>query len=135
MGTGARIASAISAAGTNEARHVTVGDVRRPAELSRLVGIDVRGFKHSVSNQAIAHALAKHGTVSEIGRGQKPVTREDFQKIPTILKSGAYSTARQRLFGPPRVQIAAEIDGSRYHYVGEVRRRQKRIDMITMWKK
>lgn len=114
---------------------MVVGAVRRPAELSRLVGVDVRGFRHSVSNQAVAHAMAKHGGAGEGTRGQKSLTRDDFLKVPRILNTGEYTQVRQRSFGRPRILIVAEVDGAQYHYVGEVRRRKKRIDMITMWKR
>ncbi|KAA0970822.1 DUF1073 domain-containing protein [Aureimonas fodinaquatilis] len=135
VSSGSRIAILAGMAGTNQASHVEFASVRRPAELSKLVGIDVKGFKHSVSNQAIQHSLSKHGGKSELSRGQKPVSMGDFAKLPAVIKGGAYAPAKQRAFGPPRVQINATIDGDRYTYVAEVRRGKRRIDMVTMWKK
>lgn len=100
-----------------------------------MVGVDVRGFRHAVSNQAIAHSLAKHGVAGEAGRGQHIITRADFARLPDIVRTGRYQTATQRPFGPKRVQIIAELDGYRYVYVGEIRAGKRRIDMITMWKR
>ncbi len=54
------------AAGWQEMRRCTSNSaaVRRPAELSKLVGVDVRSFRHAVSNQAMAHALRQHGSAT-----------------------------------------------------------------------
>jgi hypothetical protein len=127
--------AAFGLAGQNTVAHVEFASVRRPGELSHLVGVDVRGFKHAVSNQAMAHTIAKHGVLSEATRGQKVVTPADFAKLPQIVGSGRYQPAEPRKFGPPRVQVVAEVEGDRFYYVGEVRRAKKRIDMITMWKR
>jgi hypothetical protein len=123
-------------AGQNAVRHVEFAAVRRPAELSKLVGEDVRGFKHAASNQAMRHALRQHGDVAaEKSRGQKALTEADFQRLPAVVKNGTYHPAEQRPFGPRRVEIHASVDEDRYVYVGEVRRGKRRIDMITMWKR
>ncbi len=100
-----------------------------------MLGSDVRGFNHAVSNQAIAHSLTKHGIAKEALRGQKIVTPADFRHLPAIVKTGQYHAAKQRPFGPRRVQIVANVEGATYVYVGEVRRGKRRLDMITMWKK
>lgn len=82
------------------------------------------------------HALKQHGDEKiEKARGQKAITERDFGMIPEITRKGVYRPANQRPFGPRRVEIHATIDGHRYIYVAEVRRKQRRIDMVTMWKR
>ena len=83
----------------------------------------------------MAHALKEHGNPkSEAARGQSAITSADFAKLPDIVRSGRYAAAKQRKFGPKRIQMIADIDGSTYHYVAEIRAGRRRIDMVTMWK-
>ena len=101
-----------------------------------MTGQDVRGFRHAASNQAMSHSLNHHGAGgSELARGQKPITPADFQKLPAIIKAGEYQVAKARQFGPVRFKIVAEVDGETFHYIAEIRRKQRRLDMVTMWKK
>lgn len=115
---------------------MTFAHVRRPAALSKMVGEDVRGFKHAASNQAMRHSLRQHGDAkTEKARGQKPIVLDDFTKLPQVMRTGSYHQADQRAFGPRRIEVHATIDGVRYIYVAEIRRKQRRIDMVTMWKR
>lgn len=133
---GERIKATASQAGQNTANHVAFASVRRPAELSKLVGEDVRGFKHAASNQSLGHVLKEHGNAkAEQARGQKAIEVDDFAKLPAIVKTGTYHDVKQRPFGPRRVEIIARIDGDEYHYIGEIRRKKRRIDLVTMWKR
>lgn len=133
--TGARLKEAAGLAGQNVVHHVPFAAVKTPAALSKLLGVDVRGFKHSASNQAMRHVLEKHGNPAiELARGQKAVTEADFLRLPQIVKA-AGPIRRAKWAGPPRIQFSATVGEDRYEYVGEVRRKQRRIDMITMWKK
>lgn len=128
--------AALGMAGTNKVEHVEFAPVKRPAELSKLVGVDVRGFKHAASNQSMRHALKQHGNPSiEKARGQKALTAKDFELLPSIVRMGKYRLAQQRDFGPKRVEIHAAIDGHKYTYVAEARSGKRRLDMVTMWKK
>ncbi len=121
-------------AGQNVVHHVAFAPVSKPAALSKLVGIDVRGFKHTASNQAMQHVLKKHGNAKvELARGQKAVTAADFQRLPEIVKVATVRLSASP--GPVRVEMTAVLGQDRYEYVGEVRRKQRRIDMISMWKK
>jgi phage-related protein (TIGR01555 family) len=133
---GARLLAALGLAGQNAAVHVQFADVRRPASLGKMVGIDVRGFQHAASNQAMRHTLLEHGNPAiEAARGQKAITAADFARMPEIVRTGQYAPAKARKFGPPRVEIRATVGGERYFYVAEVRRGKRRLDMISMWKR
>ena len=90
-----------------------------------MLGTDVRGFKHSISEQAIMH----------IRRGHPNVTVDDLKRLPEVVKSGSAALAKDRgVNGVARVVYRAELNGVKYEYVGEVRRRQKRIDAITFYR-
>lgn len=113
-----------------------LGAVRRPAAASAVLGVDVRGYKHAASNQAMRHALKQHGDAkAETARGQKGLTEDDFGRLPQIVRSGAYHPAEQRKFGPRRVEIHASVGPDKYVYVAEARPKQRRLDMVTMWKR
>jgi hypothetical protein len=99
--------------------------VLRPAGLSKILGADVRGFKHSVSNQAIAHMRVGHPNL----------TASDFKRLPEIVRTGTPTLAKDTgVNGIPRVLYRANVDGVRYEYLGEVRRRKRRIDAITLYR-
>jgi hypothetical protein len=133
--TGRRIEGALKS-GLDQVALVRLGKVRRPAEASRLLGVDVRGYSHAASNQGMRHALKQHGdAVREAARGQKAVTPADFTRLTEIIKAGTYHPTAQRTFGPRRIEIRAEVEGERYVYVAEARSRQRRLDMVTLWKR
>jgi hypothetical protein len=117
---------------------VEFAPVRRPGELSKLTGEDVKGFRHAASNQSMQHVLKKHGNAKiEKARGQKAVTAADFFKLPAIVRSGTYSPADQlpKPGSPKRFTITSKIGADEYTYIATVRRGQRRIDLVTMWKK
>lgn len=122
---GARIASVAALAGQDAAAHAAFAPVMAPAELSKLVGADVRGFVHAISNQAIAHMMKRH----------PDLTAADFQLLPQIVGAGTRSLSDERgVNGVARVLYRAEIAGIRYALVTEVRRRAKRLDAITFYR-
>nr|WP_246705416.1 hypothetical protein [Rhizobium sp. WYCCWR 11152] len=104
--------------------------------MSKLVGEEVRGFKHAASNQAMAHVISQHGNAKiEKARGQKAIGADDFAKLPAIVRAGTYHPVKQRAFGPLRVEIVSRVDGDEYHYIAEIRRKKRRLDLVTMWKR
>ena len=124
--------------GQNTVEHVEFGAVRRPGELSKLIGEDVRGFRHAASNQSMSHVIKKHGNAKiEKARGQKAITTTDFERLPDIVKLGRYSPADQqpKPGSPKRFTITATIGSDEYTYIATVRRGQRRVDLVTMWKK
>ncbi|TBY84569.1 hypothetical protein E0H40_29910 [Rhizobium leguminosarum bv. viciae] len=107
------------------AEHVAFASIRSPAALSRILGVDVRGFKHAVGNQAIAHMKAGHPNL----------TVDDFKRLPEIVKAGTPRLGKDfGVNGVPRVIYRAQVDGVQYEYIGEVRRRKQRIDAITLYR-
>lgn len=125
MPTGARISALANRGGGGEVEHVAFATIRAPARLSKLLGADVRGYKHSVSNQAIAHMRAGH----------RDLVAADFGRLPAIVRTGTPSLGKDRgVNGVPRVLYRAEVDGVKYEYVAEVRRRKKRLDAITLYR-
>lgn len=107
------------------------------AAVSRMTGVDVRGFTHAISNERISHIMQSHGDASvEAPRGQVAVNVRDFGVIrrivsgPKIIRPGRPNRAN----GQPRVVFEATVNGSRYRYVAEVQRGKKRLDAVSLWK-
>jgi hypothetical protein len=112
-------------AGQNTILHLPIADVRSPAAASAVAGINVRGFKHAISNQFVAKLRKDH---PDIGA-------DDFLRIPAVLKSGVPRLApRGGPNGVPRLLYRARIEGQLYEYVGEVRAGKRRIDGITFYR-
>ena len=105
-GLGAAVAAAL--ARSSGVVRVTLGPVRRVRDLEKLTGVNLRGFKHSLTNQGIAHALVMHGSLTnEAVRGQIAITAADFVNIADIVKSpDAVSLGSpSRANGQPRIIV------------------------------
>ncbi len=133
------LSSALNAAGQKSVPVVraSLGAVTRAVRIHALTGVDVRGFKHTLTNEGIRHILAKHGSVQERSRGQIPVSAVDFAQVPAIVRRpdsiapGPASKAN----GQPRLIFTKVIDGVTYTCIGEIQRGKRRIEVVTLWKK
>jgi len=55
------------------------------------VGLDIEGFEHEITNDFVVHVMRHHGNEkSEAARGQIAITKEDFDKIPEVIKKPDY---------------------------------------------
>jgi len=123
--TGQRIEETARSAGLNLVQHTEFGKVRSPAALSAIIGQDVRGFRHSVSNQAIQHMRKRH----------PELTPQDWGRLPDIVRGGVPKLSEKAgINGVPRIVWRSTVDGQRYEYVAEYRRRTRRLDAITLYR-
>ena len=53
--------------------------------IQRELGLDLHGFDHQINEQFIRHAGDGHDEHGEWRKGQIPITREDFEKIPFVV--------------------------------------------------
>lgn len=133
--TGQRIESAADRMGQNVAHHERLFKVDRVAQASAIIGRDVQGYHHAVSNQSLTHALKNHGNPAiEAARGQVALTRADFAHIPSIIRQGTYHAPGGRP-GSSDIEIRARIGDRTYVYQAKARKGPRRLDMVTMWKK
>lgn len=99
--------------------------MRRPAAVSKIAGVNVRGFKHAISNQAVAHIRSRHPNIGAA----------DIQRLPAIVKTGKVKLGKDRgVNGVARLVYRATVDDVKYEYIGEVRRKKQRIDAITLYR-
>lgn len=105
-----------------------MGSVGRPAAIRRLAGVEVKGFRHTISSDGVAHALKR--------RGQSSVDTADLAKARSIVRSPDKISlgTPSRANGQPRLVYEKTIDGRRHVYVGEIQNGKRRIEMVTMWK-
>lgn len=123
--TGQRIEETARNAGLNLVQHTEFGKVRSPAALSKVLGHDVRDFRHSVSNQAIQHMRKRH----------PELTPQDWGRLPAIVWTGSVRLSEVTgVNGAPRLVYRATVEGRRYEYVAEYRRRARRLDAITLYR-
>lgn len=104
--------------------------------LKNVTGLDLTGYQHHVDEAAIRHVLAEHGNEQiEAQRGQIPVTREDFAKLPEITnpKLATVEMSGKTHSGREAIRYSRQI-GDNYYVVEEVRTGRKRLALVTMWK-
>jgi hypothetical protein len=99
------------------------GLVRKPASTSKVLGADVRGFSHSISSDAVRHMVRRH----------PDLTAADFAKLPEIVRATPTLGQQSGPNGEPRLLYRATVGGVKYGYVGEYRRRKRRLAAVTLY--
>jgi hypothetical protein len=122
--TGARLRAAIPLATSKAPVRVDFGTVQRGAAVSKVAGADVRGFKHSISDQGIRHIVGRH----------PDVTPDDIARLPEIVRTAPVLSAERGVNGVPRLEYRVTMGGQRFVYIAEVRRRKRRLEAITFYK-
>lgn len=98
-------------------------------------GIDLSGYKAIIDNHAMRHALKQHGAAAERLRGQIPITRADFQRVPMILRSGDIRSGGVNRIGRKVIVFSARHAGERNWVSTEVRTGRKELAFQSMWKR
>lgn len=95
----------------------------------------VAGYDWALDRTSIGHILKKHGSeATEVPRGQRAVTAEDYARLPQILNAYENIELSEELTGQnrPALIITSEIDGEKIITVWEVRSRNQRLALKTM---
>jgi len=97
-------------------------------------GVDVSDTTRFISDQRIIHARNRHSEENEEIRGQEPITREDFEKIPEYIRTAdKISIVGKTDQGLDVIRYQKRVNG--YIVVLEEHRKRKKIlDFSTMWK-
>lgn len=68
-------------------------------------------------------------------RRHPELTPEDWGRLPAIVRTGeAKLSTVTGVNGAPRLIYRATVEGRRYEYVAEYRRRARRLDAITLYR-
>lgn len=97
--------------------------------------LDLSGYKRIIDKFGINHTLKEHGQEkTEKPRGLIPVTKEDFELIPEIVKSENVIYSGKSKLGLDCLLYEAVIDDV-YFYIEEVRKGRKELCIKTMYKR
>ena len=98
-------------------------------------GVDVDdSYKHVIDNNAIRHALKKHGGQQEVKRGQIPLTDADFDRISDIVENYHTIDIENGKRNDINIRFSKSYEDGTTIYVEEKRDKRKELAMVTMWK-
>lgn len=114
-----------------------IGDVSETlAENAERYGYDIRGYKHTIDNYSIIHAINSHGnTAKEKSRGQIAITNEDFRRIPDVLSSPdyiVYGSVNKK--GLNCITYAKNLSDGTTLYIEEQRKGKKELATNSIYK-
>lgn len=97
--------------------------------------LDLSGYTRVIDKFGINHTLKEHGNEkTEKPRGLIPVTKEDFELIPQIVKSENVIYSGKSKLGLDCLVYEAVIEDT-YYYIEEVRKGKKELCIKTMYKR
>lgn len=91
-----------------------------------------------METNAIIHALDERGNPEiEQSRGQIPITKEDFERVPEIMDApdNIYLSDEKTKNGLDVIISEKRFDDGTTYYVGEVRTGREKLAFKTMYKK
>ncbi len=98
-------------------------------------GVDVDdSYKHVIDNNAIRHALKKHGGQQEVKRGQIPLTYADFDRISDIVENYHTIDIENGKRNDINIRFSKSYEDGTTIYVEEKRDKRKELAMVTIWK-
>ena len=111
---------------------ITVSEAKT---LKAKTDLDLNGYTRIIDKFGINHTLKEHGNEkTERPRGLIPVTKEDFEFIPEIVKSENVIYSGKSKLGLDCLLYEAIIDEI-YYYIEEVRKGKKELCIKTMYKR
>ncbi|MBK7251221.1 MAG: hypothetical protein IPI06_10200 [Gammaproteobacteria bacterium] len=103
--------------------------------VERVTGESLEGYRVSISNHAMVHALKTHGSASERLRGQAPITREDLRIVPRIFRSSQVTDGGLTKQGRRAVRFSHQHGDFEFTASAELRTGRRELALITMWKR
>ena len=90
-------------------------------------------YKHIVDNSAVNHIQKQHGGAKEYLRGQLPVTMDDWEQIPKMLKEYNSLIVSENAIGNSVLIYTFETDNAILHYVEEIRKGRKELATCSLY--
>lgn len=104
--------------------------------LSKLIGIDLTGFKRKIDSNGIRHVFKKHGDPgNESLRGQISVIEADFDLVEIIVREYDILIPGSSKLGNPTLRYEKSFPEFHLIYVEEVRPGRKEIMLQTLYKR
>ena len=121
----------------NARQKVDLGKVdKKLVDAAKKAGLDIEGYTHDIDVSGVRHALREHGNAKREGlRGQLAITKDDFRKIPDVIKNydSVDFTGKTNL-GREAILYKKERSDGVVYYVEEVRTGRKTLTIQTMYK-
>jgi len=106
------------------------------SKIQELKGLDVAGYDFALDPSSVRHIQKKHGDLkSEALRGQRAVTKEDYEKIPELLNSPDEITdsGLSHTTNNPLIEYSKVIGQDKYSLVLEYRKKRKMLVSTTFY--
>lgn len=137
----AYVRAAAAAGAAKQSAYVLAPSLSRIAARAQDAGIDKTDLRRAalvLDHDRVRKILLRHGEAATEGpRGQRPVTPEDFARIPEVLRLAGPGAVRP---GSPaqtnsgqRIQVEADLDGEHWTLVLEVRNKQHTAAVQALW--
>lgn len=112
-------------------------DSKEAEEIKEATGLDITGYKHSITNTGVRHAQNDHGRKeTEEPQGQVPITEEDIELVPYITKNyDAVMLAPGLSEGRPVLMYRKKIDNEYVYLEIVLGKNKKQLRFKSMWKK
>jgi hypothetical protein len=85
------------------------------------VGLNIEGYEHEISNYFVRHVLRNHGDEKkEAARGNLPIRDDDFDRIPSIIKTPDYAIFGAQRNKEDRIIYAKNLEVGTMLYFEEI---------------
>lgn len=101
--------------------------------MKQKTGMDLAGYSREITSEKIRHAVKKHGGSAEAARGQLPLTRNDFLKVPEIARAENVVKVDVGKRQQPLIIYEKPVNGYLY-VVEEVLTGKKTLQFLSMRK-
>ena len=99
-------------------------------------GIDITDdYKHTLDNNAIKHALNRHGSEKERLQGQLPITEEDIENVSDVINNYDEINIEENKRGQKNIVYKKSYPNGTTLYIEEVRTGRKELAMASIRKK
>jgi hypothetical protein len=105
-------------------------------DAAKAQGIDLDGYSHVIDGSAVNHAMNRHSDVAiEKSRGQLPISKADFDRIPEVIDSPDRVVLGTKTKGnKDQVGYIKRMDDGTTLHLEEVRSGKKELAMVSMRK-
>ncbi len=127
---------AISDRQSNETIDLGTVNGEAVSDIKRKTGIDVTGFKQTISSRDLRHADNRHGSNGETNKGQVPLTIEDYERIPELFSNydRIEKGSPEKNTNLPSIRFIKKYDDGTLYGVDVIVEKDKTIRYKTGWK-
>ena len=136
-----RIANALLSKNTKKNTYLGQVTEKVAKKVKSLLGIDISGRRHMLSDRDIRHMINQHGNPEiEKSKGQVAITKKDIEKIPDIINNydeivkGSQNKNRFTKEMQNSIRYIKQYDDNILYVVEVVPDNSRQLEVKTMWK-